>query len=260
MFLMLHCCVLDVSTGLYTISHARHITIDRPDIKGRVDIFKVHLGPILLEKSSDLQIDFLAKKLSALTPGFAGADIANVCNEAALIAARKQASSVTIKHFELAIERVIGGLEKKSKLLSPEEKAIVAHHEAGHAVCGWFLEHAHPLLKVSIIPRGGGALGYAQYLPKEDYLMSTKQMGDMMCMTLGGRAAESVFFDSVTTGAQDDLDKITRMAYAQVTTYGMSKVLGNISFSGKDKESGGFIKPYSEVSELLEANWFRILQ
>jgi len=223
----------------------RHISIDAPGIQGRVDIFKVHLQPILLEKTSNNQVDFLARKLAALTPGFSGADIANVCNEAALIAARYQATSVTLKHFEQAIERVIGGLEKKSKLLSPEEKAIVAHHEAGHAVCGWFLQHAHPLLKVSIIPRGGGALGYAQYLPKEDYLHSTSQLFDMMCMTLGGRAAEQVFFNSITTGAQDDLSKITKMAYAQVATYGMSKAVGNVSFSQQDKESS-FTKPYSE--------------
>ncbi|KAI9350485.1 peptidase family M41-domain-containing protein [Zopfochytrium polystomum] len=211
----------------------RHISIDRPDIKGRADIFKVHLKPIKTNEN----IESLAKRLAALTPGFAGADVANVCNEAALIAARLNAETVTEKHFEAAIERVIAGLEKKSKVLSPEEKKIVAHHEAGHAVAGWFLQYAHPLLKVSIIPRGSGALGYAQYLPKDEYLHSTQQILDMMCMTLGGRVAEQIFFNSITTGAQDDLQKITKMAYAQVTTYGMNAKLGNIS---------PFQKPYSE--------------
>jgi AFG3 family protein len=219
----------------------RHIAIDRPDIKGRVEIFKVHLKPI---KKSSENVEKLAQKLAALTPGFSGADVANVCNEAALIAARSLSESVSEKHFELAIERVIGGLEKKTRILSPNEKAIVAHHEAGHAVAGWFLEHAHPLLKVSIIPRGGGALGYAQYLPKEDYLHSTSQLLDMMCMTLGGRASEQIFFNSITTGAQDDLQKVTKMAYAQVTTYGMSPVVGNLSYGNGQEEQ--FQKPYSE--------------
>ncbi|KAJ3316668.1 AAA ATPase afg3 [Blyttiomyces sp. JEL0837] len=211
----------------------RHISIDRPDIVGRSDIFKVHLKPI---KTTE-DIERLAKKLAALTPGFAGADIANVCNEAALIAARANADTVAESHFEAAIERVIAGLEKKSKVLSPEEKKIVAHHEAGHAVAGWFLEHAHPLLKVSIIPRGAGALGYAQY--------STAQLIDMMCMALGGRVAEQIFFNSITTGAQDDLQKVTRMAYATVSTYGMNNRLGNISY-GRPDEKEQFQKPYSE--------------
>lgn len=221
----------------------RHITIDNPDIKGRVDIFKVHLRPI---KTTE-DIEKLSRRLAALTPGFSGADMANVCNEAALIAARQRSDTVTEKHFELAIERVIAGLEKKSRVLSPEEKKIVAHHEAGHAVAGWYLQHAHPLLKVSIIPRGSGALGYAQYLPKEHFLQSTEQITDMMCMTLGGRVAEQIFFGSVTTGAQDDLQKVTKMAYAQVTTFGMSPKIGNLSF-GRDggQTEGQFTKPYSE--------------
>ncbi|KAJ3028235.1 AAA ATPase afg3 [Rhizophlyctis rosea] len=223
----------------------RHIAIDRPDIKGRVEIFKVHLRPI--KTTEDL--DRLSRKLAALTPGFSGADVANVCNEAALIAARGMADTVTEKHFEAAIERVIAGLEKKSRVLSPEEKKIVAHHEAGHAVAGWFLQHAHPLLKVSIIPRGVGALGYAQYLPKEEYLHSTEQMLDMMCMTLGGRASESIFFGSITTGAQDDLQKVTKMAYAQVMTYGMNPRLGNISYGRGDEEK--FQKPYAEETGRL---------
>ena len=222
----------------------RHIAIDLPDIKGRVEIFKVHLKVIKTNEDKDQ----IAKRLSALTPGFSGADVANVCNEAALIGARYEAESVTLAHFEAAIERVIAGLEKKSRVLSPEEKKIVAHHEAGHAVAGWFLEHAHPLLKVSIIPRGVGALGYAQYLPKEKYLQSTAEMMDMMCMTLGGRVAEEIFFNSITTGAQDDLQKVTKSAYAQVATYGMTKSLGNISFGRVDQQEQNFQKPYSEAT------------
>ncbi|KAG0047512.1 AAA ATPase afg3 [Gryganskiella cystojenkinii] len=189
----------------------RHIAIDRPDIKGRQDIFKVHLRPIKTEED----IPKLSQKLAALTPGFSGADIHNVCNEAALIAARHNKETVVESDFEAAIERVIVGLEKKSKVLSPEEKKTVAYHEAGHAVAGWYLEHADPLLKVSIIPRGVGALGYAQYLPKDQYLYSTQQLMDRMCMTLGGRVSEHIFFGVITTGAQDDLQKVTKMAYAQ---------------------------------------------
>ncbi|KAJ3412367.1 Serine/threonine-protein kinase [Chytridiales sp. JEL 0842] len=207
----------------------RHISIDRPDIKGRADIFNVHLKPIKTTENRER----LAKKLAALTPGFAGADIANVCNEAALFAARRNADNVIESDFEAAIERVIAGLEKKSKVLSPEEKKTVAYHEAGHAVAGWFLRHAHPLLKVSIIPRGSAALGYAQML-------------DMMCMTLAGRVSEQIFFNSITTGAQDDLQKVTRMAYAQITTYGMNAKLGNISYGRPDDKENQFTKPYSE--------------
>ncbi|KAJ1566331.1 AAA ATPase afg3 [Cladochytrium tenue] len=225
----------------------RHISIDRPDIKGRAEIFKVHLKPI----KTDEDRERLAKKLAALTPGFAGADVANVCNEAALIAARANASEVAEKHFEAAIERVIAGLEKKSKVLSPEEKRIVAHHEAGHAVAGWFLQHAHPLLKVSIIPRGSAALGYAQYLPRDEYLNSTQQIIDMMCMTLGGRVSEQLFFNSVTTGAQDDLQKVTRMASAIVATYGMNPRLGNVSYGNPDDRQQQLQKPYSEETARL---------
>ena len=225
----------------------RHIAIDPPDIKGRVAIFKVHIKRI----KTDENIEALTRRLSALTPGFSGADVANVCNEAALIAARTQGDTVTAKHFEMAIERVIAGLEKRSRVLSPEEKKIVAHHEAGHAVAGWFLEHAHPLLKVSIIPRGMGALGYAQYLPKEEYLQSTSQMLDMMCMTLGGRVSEQIFFNSVTTGAQNDLEKVTKMAYAQVSTYGMSEKVGNVSFGRPGSQGESFQKPYSEQTSRM---------
>jgi AFG3 family protein len=231
----------------------RHINIDPPDIKGRVDIFKVHLKPI----KTNEDIDKLSKRLSALTPGFSGADIHNVCNEAALVAARLHAESVELKHFEMAIERVIGGLERKSNILTPEEKKIVAHHEAGHAVAGWFLEHANPLLKVSIIPRGR-ALGYAQYLPKELKLSSEEQILDTMCMTLGGRVSEQIFFKSITTGAQDDLQKVTKAAYDQVSKFGMSSVLGNISYVRN--ESQEFQKPFSEnTSQLIDEEVRRII-
>ncbi|KAF9373746.1 AAA ATPase afg3 [Podila verticillata] len=232
----------------------RHIAIDRPDIKGRGDIFKVHLRPIKTEED----IPRLAQKLAALTPGFSGADIHNVCNEAALIAARHNKETVVEADFEAAIERVIVGLEKKSKVLSPEEKKTVAYHEAGHAVAGWYLEHADPLLKVSIIPRGVGALGYAQYLPKDQYLYSTQQLMDRMCMTLGGRVSEHIFFNTITTGAQDDLQKVTKMAYAQVATYGMDIELGPLSYGNPDKENQ-FTKPYSEQTGQLIDNQVRIL-
>ncbi|ORX61617.1 ATP-dependent metallopeptidase Hfl [Hesseltinella vesiculosa] len=219
----------------------RHIHVDRPDISGRAQIFKVHLKPI----KTNEDVEALSKKLAALTPGFSGADIHNVCNEAALIAARNQKDAVTNDDFEKAIERVIGGLEKKSQILSPQEKKIVAYHEAGHAVAGWYLQYADPLLKVSIIPRGSAALGYAQYLPKDQYLYSDNQLLDRMSMTLGGRISESIFFGSITTGAQDDLQKVTKMAYAQVTTYGMNPVVGPISFYDPQQDQQ-FQKPYSE--------------
>ena len=208
----------------------------------------MHLKPLKLAEYVNSEL--LAEKLSTLTPGFSGADIANVCNEAALIAARSESSSIDEHHFELAIERVIAGLERKTRVLSPEEKKTVAYHEAGHAVCGWFLEHADPLLKVSIIPRGVGALGYAQYLPKERYLFSTEQLMDRMCMTLGGRVSEEIFFGSITTGAQDDLSKITRMAFEICASYGMNDKLGPVSYR-TDQES--MHKPYSErTGELLD--------
>ncbi|KAJ3365058.1 AAA ATPase afg3 [Allomyces javanicus] len=229
----------------------RHIAIDRPDINGRQQIFRVHLKPIKVDPDQDTEQ--LVRKLAALTPGFSGADIHNVCNEAALIAARYRADHVQLKHFEQAIERVIAGLEKKSKVLSPEEKKIVAYHEAGHAVAGWFLEHADPLLKVSIIPRGQGALGYAQYLPKDQYLHSTQHLTDRMCMALGGRAAEHIFFGSITTGAQDDLKKVTKMAYAMISSFGMNSKLGQLSFPTPDEEQS-FTKPFSEqTAQLIDA-------
>ncbi|KAI0348406.1 ATP-dependent metallopeptidase Hfl [Trametopsis cervina] len=225
----------------------RHIAIDRPDVGGRKGIFHVHLKPLRLSEKLP-SADVLAHKLAVLTPGFSGADIANVCNEAALHAARKAHEFVEETDFESAIERVIVGLERKSRLLSPEEKKTVAYHEAGHAVCGWFLEHADPLLKVSIIPRGVGALGYAQYLPPDRYLLSTPQMLDRICMTLGGRVSEEIFFgaENITTGAQDDLQKITRMAFEAVANYGMNSVIGPVSYGGAQGSAEGWQKPFSE--------------
>merc|ERR1719411_912607 len=221
----------------------RQIYVPAPDIKGRASIFKVHLDGL----KTDVDKDELSRKMAALTPGFTGADIANVCNEAALIAARDLAQSIVHKHFEAAIERVVAGLEKKTNVLQPEEKKTVAYHEAGHTVVGWFLEHADPLLKVSIIPRGKG-LGYAQYLPKEQYLYSTEQLYDRMCMTLGGRASEQVFFNRITTGAQDDLQKVTKSAYAQITQFGMNKRIGNVSFEQPQPGEMIFDKPFSEAT------------
>jgi cell division protease FtsH len=218
----------------------RQISIDKPDIVGREAIFQVHLKPLKLNKEVD------PRKLAAQTPGFAGAEIANVCNEAALIAARKDKDSVGMKDFQDAIDRVIGGLERKSKIISPEEKKIVAYHEAGHAVAGWFLEHADPLVKVSIVPRGIAALGYAQYLPKEQFLYQTEQLLDEMGMTLGGRAAEEIVFDKVSTGALSDLERVTKMAYSIVTVYGMNDKIGNVSFYDSKQSEYSFNKPYSE--------------
>jgi cell division protease FtsH len=220
----------------------RQISIDKPDISGREQIFKVHLKPIKMSKSVDI------KKLAAQTPGFAGAEIANVCNEAALIAARRDRAEVEMQDFQDAIDRVIGGLEKKTKIISPEEKKIVAYHEAGHAVAGWFLEHADPLVKVSIVPRGVAALGYAQYLPKEQFLYQTEQLTDEMCMTFGGRAAEEIIFDKISTGALSDLERITKMAYSMVTVYGMNKEIGNMSFYDSKQSDYNFSKPYSDAT------------
>ncbi|CAH2054809.1 unnamed protein product, partial [Iphiclides podalirius] len=226
----------------------RQIFVPAPDIKGRASIFKVHLGPL----KTSLNKDNLARKMAALTPGFTGADIANVCNEAALIAARELQNDINMKNFEQAIERVVAGMEKKSNVLQPEERKIVAYHEAGHAVAGWFLQHADPLLKVSIIPRGKG-LGYAQYLPKEQYLYSKEQLFDRMCMTLGGRVSEELFFGRITTGAQDDLKKITQSAYAQIVHYGMNAKVGNVSFEMPQPGEMVIDKPYSEkTAELID--------
>lgn len=224
----------------------RQISIDKPDVKGREDIFRVHLKPIKISSTLDIN------KLAEQTPGFAGADIANVCNEAALIAARKNKEAVDMSDFQDAVDRVIGGLEKKNKIISPEEKKIIAYHEAGHAVCGWFLEHAYPLLKVTIVPRGTAALGYAQYTPKEQYLYNTDQLSDQICMTLGGRASEQIFFSKISTGAQNDLQQITRIAYSMVTVYGMNDKVGNISFYDPHQETA-FTKPYSdETAKMID--------
>jgi len=239
----------------------RQISIDRPDVKGREEIFKVHLGPIKVSENLDVH------KLAEQTPGFAGADIANVCNEAALIAARKGKTGVEMKDFQDAIDRVIGGLEKKNKIISKEEKEVIAYHEAGHAICGWFLEHAYPLLKVTIVPRGTAALGYAQYTPKEQYLYTIEQLTDQMCMTLGGRAAEQIFFGKISTGASNDLQQITKMAYSMVTTYGMNDKIGNVSFYDPSQENT-FQKPFSEetgkiideeVRKMIDAAYHRTI-
>ncbi|ERM84443.1 peptidase M41 [Rhodonellum psychrophilum GCM71 = DSM 17998] len=220
----------------------RQISIDKPDIVGREAIFKVHLAPIKVADDID------PKKLAAQTPGFAGAEIANVCNEAALIAARRNKSAVDMQDFQDAVDRVIGGLEKKTKIISPEEKRIVAYHEAGHAVAGWFLEHADPLVKVSIVPRGIAALGYAQYLPKEQFLYQTEQLLDEICMTLGGRAAEEIIFGKISTGALSDLERVTKVAYSMVTVYGMNDKIGNVSFYESKGNDYKMTKPYSETT------------
>lgn len=218
----------------------RQIHVELPDYKERLEIFKVHLRPIKLEASFD--IAFLAKQ----TPGFSGADIANVCNEAALIAARKNKQSVEKQDFLDAIDRIIGGLEKKNKIISKDEKKTIAYHEAGHATVSWLLEHANPLLKVSIIPRGR-SLGAAWYLPEERQITTTEQLFDEMCATLGGRAAEEVTFGKISTGALNDLERVTKQAYAMIAYFGMGKTVGNISYydsSGQNEYA--FSKPYSE--------------
>ena len=232
----------------------RQISIDKPDLKGREEIFKVHVRSLKL--SDDVNI----KNLAAQTPGFAGAEIANVCNESALIAARKNKNSIEMVDFQDAIDRVIGGLEKKNKIISPEEKKIVAFHEAGHAVAGWYLEHADPLVKVSIVPRGIAALGYAQYLPKEQYLYQTDQLLDEMCMALGGRAAEEIIFGKISTGALSDLERITKMAYSIVSVYGMNKNIGNVSFYDSKQSDYNFTKPYSDsTAEKIDSEVKRIV-
>ena len=224
----------------------RQISIDRPDLNGREEIFKVHLKPIKTAEGVD------PMKLSIQTAGFAGADIANVCNEAALIAARNNKTAVDMQDFQDAIDRIIGGLEKKNKIISPEEKLIIAYHESGHAISGWFLEGVDPLVKVSIVPRGVAALGYAQYLPKDQYLYTTEQLENMMCMTLGGRVAEDIIFSRISTGAQNDLERVTKMAYGMVTIYGMNAAIGNVSFNDTNQEYG-FTKPYSEkTAEMID--------
>jgi cell division protease FtsH len=218
----------------------RQIFVDLPDLNERKEIFSVHIKPLTLEK--DVDIDFLSKQ----TPGFSGADIANVCNESALIAARKNKKKVGKQDFLDAVDRIIGGLEKKNKLISDDEKRTVAFHEAGHATVSWFMQYASPLVKVTIVPRGR-SLGAAWYLPEERQLTNTEQMTHEMCATLGGRAAEEVIFNKISTGALSDLEKVTKQAYSMVTVYGLNKKIGNISFydsSGRDS----FTKPYSEAT------------
>ncbi len=225
----------------------RQIHVELPDLNERLEIFKVHLRTVKLEE--DFNVDFLAKQ----TPGFSGADIANVCNEAALIAARRNRKSVGKQDFLDAIDRIIGGLERKNKIISVEEKRTIAFHEAGHATLSWLLEHANPLVKVTIIPRGR-SLGAAWYLPEERQITTTEQLNDEMCVALGGRASEEINFSKVSTGALNDLERVTKQAYAMVTYFGMSKKVGNISFydsSGQSEYS--FSKPYSETTaELID--------
>lgn len=221
----------------------RQIGIGRPDLKGREQIFEVHL------KNIKLSAEVRAADLAEMTPGFVGADVANICNEAALIAARRDKKEVDIDDFNYALDKVIGGLEKKNKIISPEEKQIIAYHEAGHALCGWFLEHAHPLVKVTIVPRGLAALGYAQYLPKEQYITRKEKLLDDICMTLGGRAAESVVFDKISTGAQSDLDHVTRLSYEMIVNYGMNEKVGNVSYYTMLNES--YQRPFSEQTAHL---------
>jgi len=226
----------------------RTIAVELPDIKGRKQIYDVHLQKLKLEK----EIEEISPRLAALTPGFSGADIANICNEAAITAGREDAKAVTMVHFEKATDRIIGGLES-TKLISPEERKIVAYHEAGHAVAGWFLEHASPLLKVTIVPRSKGSLGFAQYLPKEVSLRTKTQIMDIVCMALAGRAAEQVHFGKFTTGASDDLNKVTKIIYEMVQVYGMNEKIGQLAFP-KD-QGGGFPqeRPYSEsTAEVMD--------
>lgn len=241
----------------------RQIFVDLPDIRERAEIFQVHLAPI--KKVEGLDLDFLAKQ----TPGFSGADIANVCNEAALIAARNNKTAVDRQDFLDAVDRIIGGLEKKNKIITPEEKRAIAIHEAGHATVSWMLEHAAPLIKVTIVPRGQ-SLGAAWYLPEERQIVRTDQMLDEMCATMGGRAAEKVTFDRISTGALSDLEKVTRQARAMVTIYGLNDKIGNVTYYDSSGQSEyNFSKPYSdetakiidaEISELIEGQYKRAIE
>lgn len=238
----------------------RQIYVDMPDLNERKDIFKVHLKPLKLDASVD--IDFLAKQ----TPGFSGADIANICNEAALIAARHDKTVIQKQDFLDAVDRIIGGLEKKNKIISVHEKKVIAYHEAGHAATSWLLEHAHPLIKVTIVPRGR-SLGAAWYLPEERQITTTEQLLDEMCATLGGRAAEEIVFGKISTGALSDLEKVTKQAHAMITIYGLNDKIGNISYyDSTGANEYGFTKPFSErtaqiideeVSKLIETAYIR---
>ena len=219
----------------------RQIDITLPTINERKEIYNVHLKKVKVNKEKSR--DEYAAKMAALTPGFSGADIANVCNEGAIIAARKDIKSVGIKEFEDATERVIGGIEKKL-VMSLQEKRTVAYHEAGHAVVGWFLENSNPLLKITVIPRSKGTLGFAQYLPEELSLYHKEALIDMICVALGGRISEEIFFDKVTTGAGDDIKKVTNIANSLVTVYGMNEKMGLVSFNGNAQEGG--LRAYSD--------------
>ncbi len=233
----------------------RQIHVELPDLIERGEIFKVHLRPLKL--SDEVKVDFLAKQ----TPGFSGADIANVCNEAALIAARKSRDSVTKQDFLDAVDRIVGGLEKKNKIISAEEKKTIAFHEAGHATISWLLEHAHPLVKVTIVPRGK-ALGAAWYLPEERSITTKEQLLDEMCSALGGRAAEEIVFGSISSGAQNDLEKVTKQAYAMVSYFGMSERVGNVSYYDSTGQTDySFTKPYSEkTAELIDSEVKSIIE
>jgi len=240
----------------------RQIYVDLPDVTERKEIFEVHLKPIKIGK--DIDVNFLARQ----TPGFSGADIANVCNESALIAARTSKKSVGKQDFLDAVDRIIGGLEKKSKIISPNEKKTIAFHEAGHAAISWVLEHAAPLIKVTIVPRGK-SLGAAWYLPEERQLTTTEQMLDEMCSALGGRAAEKIFFNKISTGALSDLEKVTKQAFAMVSIYGLSEKIGNISYYDSSGQNSSFTKPYSEeraklideeVSSIIEKQYNRAVK
>ncbi|SDB66915.1 cell division protease FtsH [Flavobacteriaceae bacterium MAR_2010_188] len=233
----------------------RQIFVDLPDVRERKEIFEVHLRPI--KKSEELDIDFLAKQ----TPGFSGADIANVCNEAALIAARRGKKAVDRQDFLDAVDRIIGGLEKKNKIITPDEKRAVAFHEAGHATISWMLEHAAPLVKVTIVPRGQ-SLGAAWYLPEERLIVRPEQMLDEMCAALGGRAAEKVIFNQISTGALSDLEKVTKQARAMVTIYGLSEKVGNLTYYDSSGQTEyGFTKPYSEkTAEMIDKEISNIIE
>ena len=237
----------------------RQIYVDLPDLVERKEIFDVHLEPLKLSK--DIDRNFLARQ----TPGFSGADIANVCNESALIAARNSKKNIEKQDFLDAMDRIIGGMEKKSKIISPIEKKTIAYHEAGHATVSWMLQYASPLVKVTIVPRGK-SLGAAWYLPEERQLTTTQQLKDEMCAALGGRASEEIFFNKISTGALSDLEKVTKQAYAMISIYGMSNKIGNISYYDSSGQNNGFTKPYSEeraktideeVTKLIESQYKR---
>jgi cell division protease FtsH len=234
----------------------RQIYVDLPDLRERKEIFEVHLRP-LKRLDDELDIEFLAKQ----TPGFSGADIANVCNEAALIAARKGKKAVGKQDFLDAVDRIVGGLEKKNKIITPEEKKTIAYHEAGHATVSWMLEHAAPLVKVTIVPRGQ-SLGAAWYLPEERLIVRPEQMLDEMCATMGGRAAEKVIFNKISTGALSDLEKVTKQAKAMVTVYGLNEKIGNLTYYDSSGQSEyTFTKPYSEkTSELIDKEISNIIE